>query len=169
MGGGLIERGHQLVHLGVELDDHRGEVVDVAQMQPEHQAMMVIEAALQRQAQLGNLGAHPSPGHLRQHVDVGLAGDQRVEHLPGGLAHHVGDHRVQLDVRVFQQLLDSLDLTGAFLGQLRAIAGQVPQPGHLLGRHERTAQQPALQQLREPRPRHRHRSCGPAGSSRAAR
>jgi hypothetical protein len=40
-GGGLIERGHQLVHRGIELDDHRGEVIDVAQMQTQHHAVMV--------------------------------------------------------------------------------------------------------------------------------
>jgi len=164
----LSERVDALVDLLVDRVDHAAEVIDVVEVHPQHQRVVLIEAALQREAELTDLGAHPGEGHLRHHRGVALAGHERVEHPPRCFAEHVRHDRVELDPGVLEQLRDSLGLAGPVLQQLRSIAGEVPQTGDLGGRHEAAAQQPALQQLAS------HTasatwSCGSGGSSRGAR
>ena len=70
-----------------------------------------------------------------------MAGDHRLDHGPTPDAPKVGDDRVELDVVVFQRLLQSLRMGGALANQLLASAKQGPQ---LLGRtirHEGAAAQ----------------------------
>ena len=62
---------------------------------------------------------------LGEHLGVVGAGDQRVEHLAGGHAEHLGRDRGQLDPGVLQGLLDALHLAGAFLDLGFAVADQV--------------------------------------------
>ena len=122
----------------------------MVQVHPQHQRVMGIEAPLQRPAQLRDLGSHPGACQLGKGVEVADAGDERFEHLPGRHPEDVGDHRVQLDPGVLEQLLDPLGLPGAFLDQLLAVAGQVAQLGDHRWRHEAGPQQPALAQLGQP-------------------
>jgi hypothetical protein len=148
--GLLIERGDHLLHLGIQTLDGRAQVVDVVQVHLEQERVVRTEPALQCAAELGDLGPHPGAGHVRQHLGVPRPRDERLEHLPGRLAEHVGDHRVELDARVFQELLDALGLLGPVLDELLAVPGQVPEPRDHRGRHERASKQPALQQLGQP-------------------
>jgi hypothetical protein len=80
------ERVELTLHLPVEPLDRRGELVDVTEMQRQHQRVMIIEAALQSEAQLADLGTHPGQGHLSHRLDVTITSDQRIDHPPRGLA-----------------------------------------------------------------------------------
>jgi len=79
--------------------------------------------------QLWDLRTHPAFGQVGEHrrVCCGLLIDQGLQHQPPGDTHDVGGHRRQFDARVFQQLLQPLDLPGPFLGDVRARPGQIPQ------------------------------------------
>src|SRR3954466_7344860 len=80
--------------------------------------------------------AHLPPRELRQHVRIGLAGDQRVEHVAPGLAHHVRCDAVELDAGVFERLVQPVDLAGALLDLRLAIAREVAQLAERLRAHE---------------------------------
>ena len=146
----LSERGHLPGHLLVEAVDHLVEVVDVVEVHPGHEGVVLPEAADESEAQVRDLGAHPGLGQLGEHLGVTLAGDEGLQHLAAGLAEHVGDHRVELDAGVLQDLLDPLDLPGAVLGELVAVAGEIPEALRDGRRDEAPPQQPALQELGEP-------------------
>ncbi len=49
---------HQLLDLLVESTDHRIELIQMSQVQPTHQGMVIIEAPFQRPLQIGDLRAH---------------------------------------------------------------------------------------------------------------
>jgi hypothetical protein len=85
------------VHLGVHPLDGGGELIDVPEVERQHQGVVLIEASFQHQAQLSDLWSHPGQGHVGHHRRVTLPGDEGVEHPAGRLAHHIGDHRVELD------------------------------------------------------------------------
>jgi hypothetical protein len=65
------------------------EGVDVREDRADPEGVMGVEVAFERFAQLRDLLAHLPARQLRQDVGVGGAGDQRVEHVAPGLAHHV--------------------------------------------------------------------------------
>jgi hypothetical protein len=52
--------------------------------------------------------AHLPTRKLGKHGGVGLAGDQGVEHVAPGLAHHVGRDTVELDPCVFERLVQAI-------------------------------------------------------------
>ena len=112
---------------------------------------MVGEAASQRQGELVDLGSHPPLSELGEDLRVTFTGDERVDHRPCRFGQHRRRHRRQLDPGVFEDLLDPLRFASAVLDQPLAIAGQVPQLTDLRRRHETRPQQPALQQLGQPR------------------
>ena len=58
------------------------QLVDVVQVHPQQQRVVVVEAAHQGLAQLGDLGPHAGQGHVGQHLGVAFAGDQRLQHPP---------------------------------------------------------------------------------------
>ena len=125
---------------GVQSDEGLGEGVDASQHGGAQQRVVVTEVTGQGLAEPGELGAHRSTGHLRQHLDVTLAGDQRLQHLPSRDPEQVGDHRVQLDLGVLEHLLQPRLLPGPFPHQSAPVTGQVPEPTDLcgwtkLGRH----------------------------------
>ena len=97
---------------------------------------MAGEVAGERLLQRGDLAAHHAPGQLGQRLGVTLAVDQRGQHLAARHPEDVGDDHAQLDLRVLQQLLRPLLFRGARRHQVRAVAGEVPQPPDLRWRHE---------------------------------
>jgi hypothetical protein len=100
------------------------------------QRVVLVEPAGQRALEaleLGDLGPHPSLGHLREHFGVALTGDERVDHLPTGLGQHARRHRRQLHAGVFENLVEPLGLPRSFFDDRPAIAGQVPQRPERLG------------------------------------
>jgi hypothetical protein len=59
--------------------------------------MVLTEVSSQRLHQLGDLGTHPGPGHLGQHVHVTFTLDQRTEHRPPRDPENVGRDTGQFD------------------------------------------------------------------------
>ena len=62
---GHRERGHHLVHTGIQAGDGAFQVLQVVKRQPDQQRVVVAEAASQRLAQLGELLAQLALGQLR--------------------------------------------------------------------------------------------------------
>src|SRR3954454_24048016 len=112
------------------------EEVDVGEDRANPEAVVLVEVARQRFARGGDLLAHLPPRELRQRVRIGLAGDQRVEHVAPGLAHHVRCDAVELDAGVFERLVQPVDLAGALLDLRLAIAREVAQLADRLRAHE---------------------------------
>src|SRR3712207_9267300 len=110
--------------------------------------MMRGEASLQSIPECGQLGAKAASGQLRQHLRVGGATYQRVEHRPPRGAQHPGGHTRELDARILEYLIQTLDLPGALLDLRLAVAGEVPQllPDLFWG-YEAGAHQPVLHEL----------------------
>lgn len=104
---GVGERGDQLVDAHVQGGDVSGEGVDAAQHAGAEEGVVVVEVSGQRLAQLRELDPHPAVGEVGEHARVTLPGDHRVQHLAAGHAVQVTDHRIELDLRVFQDLLQA--------------------------------------------------------------
>lgn len=141
-GGGLSERAHQPVDLTVEAGFHRVEFVDVVEVHPQQQGVMVVESPHEGFAQRPDLGSHPGQGHLGEHIGIAFPGDQRLQHPPARHPQHVGDDGVQLDAGILEQFLDSLGLPHPLPNDLAAIAGEVAQLGDLGRRDERPRSRP---------------------------
>jgi hypothetical protein len=86
----LLDRVREPVDLLVE-------EVDVREDRADPERVMGVEVAFERLAQRGDLLAHLAAREVGEHLGVGRAGDQRVEHVAPGLAHHVGRDAVELD------------------------------------------------------------------------
>ena len=69
---------------------------------------MLGEVSLQRQLELGDLGPQASFGQVGELVRVLLTTDQGPEHGSPRLAQDVGGHGAQLDVGIFQDLVDAV-------------------------------------------------------------
>jgi len=63
---GVAKGLHHHLDLGVQPGEHRLQVIDVVQVQPAHQGVMVTEPALQRHGQVRDLRAHLAPGQIGQ-------------------------------------------------------------------------------------------------------
>ena len=87
---------------------------------------------------------------LEQALGIALAGDQRPEDGAPAGAEQVGDHAGDLEVGVFQRLLDAQGVASHLANQLFAGARQVTQLLDRLGRHEARADQAVGQQVGEP-------------------
>ena len=74
--------------------------------------------------------AQPALGQLGEHLGVGGAGDERVEHRAAGHAEDVGRDAVELDPGVLERLVQPVGLARALLDLRLAIAGQVAQLPH---------------------------------------
>src|SRR6266545_1093553 len=73
--------------------------------------------------------------------------DQRLQHLPAGDTVQVTDDRVQLDLRVFEDLLQPQLLPGLLADQAAPVAGHVPKPADRLGVHQTGPAHPTLDHL----------------------
>jgi hypothetical protein len=127
------ERGDQLLHLGVEMCDVDVEGVDAPQHRGADEGVMVFEMAGERWSQLGNLDAHPSKGHVGEHVRITLSGDHCLEHLAARDPMHVSDDRAELDLSVFEDLLQALFLPGLLTDEAAPVSGDIAQLTDRLG------------------------------------
>jgi hypothetical protein len=127
-GGQQLDRGSKGLDLSVDLliDLSDGSVnrVDMLEEKAQHEPMMVGHPTAQRCLQVGRAGFDPPVGQRRQSIRVGFAGDQRFDHPTTRQADDVGDDRVELNVGVFQRLLQPLDVTGALPHELLTAAQQ---------------------------------------------
>jgi hypothetical protein len=135
---------------GAVTGDRLIEIVDVAQVLGEEEAVVRTHAAGERLDQLVALGPQATLGERSQTLGVGLAGQQRLQHGPRGLAHDVGRHARQLEVRVLEHLVQPVHEPPALLDQRAARARQVPQLA-LRGRgHAAAAHQAMPEQVGDP-------------------
>jgi hypothetical protein len=91
------ERRGRLGDQGVQRGDRRRQVIIGIQVEPAHLAMARGEPPVAGHLQLVGLAAQHAQGQPGQPGRVPLAGDQRLDHRPPGLAQHVAGHRVDLD------------------------------------------------------------------------
>src|SRR3954469_482746 len=163
LGGAAADRGDGLdqvelpakgLHLPVDLVAeplfHRGARVDAVQHRPSQEGVVLTEAAGECLCQQCAFAPHPGQGEISQCLRVAFPADQRFQHRPGRLTGQVRHHRRQLHPGVFQQLLQALDLPGAFPDDLGAVAVQIPQLPDRFRRHEPGPDQAVLDQLRDP-------------------
>jgi hypothetical protein len=111
---------------------------------------MCVKAAFERLAQRRDLLAHLRPRQVGQHVRIGRAAHERVEHVAPGLAHDVCRDAVKLDAGVLERLVQPVDLARALLDLRFAIAREVAQLADRLGRHEARLQQSRLDEPAQP-------------------
>ena len=147
---GFTERGDHPVDFTVEVGDRRFQVVDVIEDDPQHRGVMLPEPAPEGQTQRRDLLAQHPFGQLGERVRITFPGDEGPQHGPARHPQHVGGHRVELDPGVLQDLLHPLTFGGVGLDQPFAVPGQVTQLPDRSRRHERSSEQPMLQQLRQP-------------------
>jgi hypothetical protein len=110
----------------------------------------MVEAALQRFLERGDLLAQLAAGELGEDLGVSRAGDERVEHVAAGLAQDVGGDAVELDPGVLQRLVQPVGFPRAFLDLRLAIPGQIPERADRFRRHEARPEQAGLRELAEP-------------------
>ena len=156
LGGASGDAGNRGGERNAELDraelllDRLGEPVDVLieevevlEDRADHERVVRLEATLQGFAQRGDLGAQPALGEVGQHLGIGGAADERVEHRATGDAEDVGRDAVELDPGVLKRLVQPVGLALALLDLGLAIASERSQRPLRPWRHEAPAQSPA--------------------------
>jgi hypothetical protein len=122
---GARERADQFLHSGVEPGDRGDEVVDVVQQLAHEQSMVVVEAARDGQTQLLGLGPQPTPRQPGEYFGIAFTVTQGGQDQAGGNSADVGHDRVELDLGVFQELLQPKRFATFVLNESPAIAGHV--------------------------------------------
>ncbi len=125
-------------------------VIQMSQVQPTHQGMVIIEAPFQRPLQIGDLRAHTAARQISQHRRAAFTVDERLHHRPHRLGGDRGRHAVGLDPGVLKHIAQALQLRGAMLDQLAAVADHVAGGLDVGGRNQPTPQQTAFQQVHQP-------------------
>jgi hypothetical protein len=104
----------------VDRSDRRVQRIPLSEMPRQPKAVVLGQASMQGLVELlrrcldGPLGQRGQPGGMA------FAGDHRFDHPSSAHAHEVADHRVELDVGLFQRLLHVLDRPGLLAAQLFA-------------------------------------------------
>ena len=75
-----------------------------ARIWPITQPVLDIEATFERLLEGGQLLAQLAVGEVREHIGIGGAGPERVEHRPARLTHDVGGDAPELDAGVLDRL-----------------------------------------------------------------
>jgi hypothetical protein len=86
--------------------------------------MKIGQPAVQNLAQFLARGFDPPIGQIRQFRRTRHPRDHRFYHPPSAKAENIADHRVELDVGLFQRLLNPLDVAGLLAGHLLVRAQQ---------------------------------------------
>src|SRR5262245_1093175 len=109
------------------LIDHcnsRFQAIDLSEMELQQKTMMGGYPSAQGFLQCGLRGFYASMRKRRETNWICLASGHCVEHCPTTLAEHVREFRLELDVGVFERLVNALDMTGSLADQLLARAQQ---------------------------------------------
>jgi hypothetical protein len=123
------QRGEALLDLPRQPLDGVLEVLNVREQFPDDERMVRAEAPLQGLAQLGELLAQLAAGEVGQRRRIPGALDESGEHRPAGDAEDFRGDRAPLDAGVLKDLVEALDLAGAFLDERLAVAGE---PGFIV-------------------------------------
>jgi hypothetical protein len=143
--GALLDRRQRFSQGHIQLGERALQRVDDLQVQREHGAVMLGDTPPQRFAQLGGLVARRALGKLGQPLGIALSSHDRIEHGAAALAQHVGQHAAELEVGVFEHLLDSQRVLGDLAHELFAGAGEITQLLDRLRRHEARADEPVFE------------------------
>ena len=143
---GCDRRGDALAQPG----DARVQEVDVVEEIAEQRRVMRGEATGQGRGELRTLLAQGAPRELREDCAVPLAAPQGAQHGAARSSEDVRGDQPELDVGRLQELPHAVRLRGPLLNEELAVAREIAQLADGLRRDEARAQQPVLQQLREP-------------------
>ena len=142
--------GKTFVHLPINGGDRGIDPIDLPEMQLQQEPMMAGYSAAQRFAQFVLGALHIGIRQLGQLARVAHARHYRAQYRPSALAQHGGEHRIELDIGVFQGLVDALGVAGPLAHKLLAGPQQGPQLLRRSVRHEARADQAVRQQLSQP-------------------
>lgn len=94
--------------------------VDLGQVQSDHEPMMVGDTSVKRVPQVGARRFQPSWREIDESIGIRLAGDQCIEDRPAAHANDVAHDLRELQVRVFERLLNPQHKPGDFMDELPA-------------------------------------------------
>jgi autotransporter passenger strand-loop-strand repeat protein len=146
----LVQPFDPRVDFPIDVLDRRVHRIPLSKMKPEQKAVMLSQPPMQgiMEVLAGRLDA--PAGQRRQLVGVAHASDHGFDHAPAAGAQNVADHRVQLDVGLFERLLNALNVPRCFTHQLLAGAHQRAQFLDVFLRNKTRPDQPARQQISDP-------------------
>jgi hypothetical protein len=131
------DRAQQHLDPLIDFDDRGLQEVDVGEhLGDQHPVVLEAEPVGQRLPQGGDLRSQPALRQLGQHGRVLLAGQQRGQDRPPGLAQDRRGHRGEFDPSVLQYLFQAFNCPRSFLGKPPSVSGQVPQQPNIAWRHE---------------------------------
>ena len=111
-----------LVDAQVERRDVRLDGFEPAQLHRQEEAVMFLEAPVERQDQIRALAAQLALGEIGHRLGRGLALDQRPQHRAARHAEDVASDTRQLDVGGLQQFQQPVALSCLALDELAAIS-----------------------------------------------
>ena len=97
----------------------------MVQQRRQHEPMVLGHPPLEGQTQHGNLASHATTGQLSQLLGIVFATRHRRQHVAPGDAQDVTGHRTELDVGIFQSLVDAVHHRTLLANQLRPVASQI--------------------------------------------
>src|SRR5579871_2413448 len=86
---------------------------------------MIGDPASQRQPEFGNLRHETSLGPFCQEVRTIYSVDNGLDDRPASYPQDIGRHRVQLDARILQNLMDAVVHSVALLSQFHTVAREI--------------------------------------------
>ena len=123
----------------------------MAQVQLEHEAVMRADMPAQRLQQLGAAGLDARADARGQALGVAVPVDEGLQHRTAALAQDIRKHDAELEVGVFEHLLDALGVGAPLAHELLAGARERAQLLHGSRRHEAGPDQAVRQQVGQPR------------------
>jgi hypothetical protein len=148
--GSELKGGERGAHLCVDLGDGLLQRRDLVQVQLEQKPVMGRHVPPQCFDDVGARGLDPGTDERGELVRAGLAADDGGQDRATALAHDVGQHRAELEVRVLEHLVDALDMGRPPAYQLLAGPGQRAQLLDRRRRHEASPNQAVRQQICDP-------------------
>jgi hypothetical protein len=145
-----FKRADALVDLGFDPRDPLAQILPLVQVLVQQKAVMIPNSPFQGLLQLGGLVLQLAPCQLRQLSRIVLAADDGLQHLASGYAQRVGGHRTQLEVGLFQKLLDTVGHPRLALPQFRPVPRQIAQVLDRGRRHKAPLEQSVLEQVGDP-------------------
>src|SRR6266849_7768068 len=124
---------------------------DLREMELDHESMMRRDPALQRGDELRPRRLEPSVREIGQPLRLGLPCDERGQNRPAADAKDIAHDLRQLEIRVFERLLDALRVPDDLAHQLLPRSGEIAQFLDRRRRDEATPDEPQRQQVGDPR------------------
>ncbi len=111
-----------LAHARLQVAHSLLQSVDLFEVQPNQEAVVVAHVTPKRLDELGARRLQSSPGKINETLGICLARDERIEDGPTALAQHVADDAGKLNVRVLECLLKALRVARNLTNHLLARA-----------------------------------------------